>query len=90
MSGSEAENDDLEDNDVKVDNVQKTPTSSHSKKAKNKGGDGEEKDSDNEEGWQRYQADVRKENSLETKETTKHSVHCPYYPAVSILFTRHV
>lgn len=89
MSGSDIENEDPDDNDVKMDSVAKAPASTNVKKAKSKGADGEEKDSDNEEGWQRYQADVRKENSLETKETTKHCVHCPYYPAVSDFFIAH-
>jgi hypothetical protein len=50
------------------------------KTEKVKHGEGEE---DDDEDWDAFKMESKKENSLETKRKESHSVHCPFFPAVS-------
>ena len=49
------------------------------KTEKKKKEDEEEEDED----WDTFKMESKKENSLETKKKESHSVHCPFFPAVS-------
>ena len=42
-------------------------------------------DEDDDDDWMKFQEEAKKENLLETKSKDTHVVHCPYYPAVSVV-----
>ena len=46
-------------------------------------GSDDERAPDDEDDWQKFQEEAKKENALETKSKETHLVHCPFFPAVS-------